>query len=147
MLACHPVFVQFGQTVTVIVERTRGGTGVYTKATVIVVYSATSTVEKTVLYVVVVVVLSEVCDWVGIDVVKELNCVELYVAGGVKRLEKVVHDGTMTSEKELLCSEFIVESIVSAGSEVVIGGLDEVTGTENEGGGGDRDGSPDEELP
>lgn len=146
MLACHSVFVQFGQTVTVIVERTRGGAGVYTKATVIVVYSATSTVEYTVLYVVVVIVLSD-CDWLRVDVVKKMDCVdELSVAGGVKRLEKVVNDGTMTSVREVLCSESIVEGIVSAGSELLIGGLDEVTGTENEGAGGDRDDSPDEEL-
>lgn len=104
-----------------------------------------STVEKTVLYEVVVVMLCD-CDWVGMGVVKKPDCVELFVAGGVKLLEKVDNDGSVTFEKELLFSDVIVESVVSACSEVLIGGLDEVTGTEDEGGGGDRDDSPDDEL-
>lgn len=79
-------------------------------------------------------------------VVKKPDCVELYVAGGVKPLENVDSDVTLTLGIELLFFEVIIESTVPAGCELLIGGLDEVTGTEDEGGGGDRDDSPDEEL-
>lgn len=105
-----------------------------------------STVEKTVLYEVVVVMLCDDCDWIGLGVVKKPGCVELYVASGVKLLEKVDNDGAMTFETELVFSEVIVGNIVSASSELLIGGLNEVTGTEDEGGGGDSNDSPDDEL-
>lgn len=47
----------------------------------------------------------------------------------------------------MLSSELIVESGIAAGSELLIGGLDEVIGADDEGAGGDRDDTPDDETP
>lgn len=109
-----------------------------------------STVEKTVLYEMEVMVLlcdcDCDCDWVGMGVVKKRDCDELYLADSVELLGNNDNDATMTLDIELLFSKVIVDSIVSAGSEILIGGLDEATGTEDEGGGGDTDDSPDDEL-
>lgn len=128
MLAFQSVVptVQAGQTVTVFVERTLGGYGVYTFATVIVVYSATKRVERSVLF--------------------KVAKLGASVAGGATLLERLDDGEVRPAGKELSASEFMVERGVAAASELLIGGLDEVIGAEDVGDGGVRDDNPDDEI-
>lgn len=125
MLAFPSAPVQAGQTVTVFVERILGGAGVYTCATVIVVYSARKKVEYSVLFTksgASVAVVGVLCnsDWMGMGVVESEGCA--VVAGGGTLLEKPDDDEVMTAANELPSSKVIMVSGTPAGSGVLIGG-------------------------
>lgn len=101
MLAFQSVPVQAGQTVTVLVENTLGGAGVYTCATVIVVYSARKSVEKIVLFTELgapVAVAGVLCESScgGMGVVESDGCAAV-VAGGGTLLERIDDDEAMTA--------------------------------------------------
>lgn len=72
---------------------------------------------------------------------------DVSIVGGGLVLERLEDGDIMTSEEVSFCSDIIeVSGGVSAGVRLLIGGLDGVIDAEDEGGGGDRDGCPDEKL-